>query len=270
MQFRNPFTIRRKLDDHATTPYTDDLVQLLAARFGTQAGEQGAYVGAASTKLAELFLQHGHKLVATASRPEGRTEFEALQKRFPQFKVVDGTPEATGLPSQSIDFILSERVLHLANLASIRREFRRILRPGGVVMLITDNRVYAGSAQAEAFEELLRTHCRNFKEKSAPSDIAGKVATFYNGGEVFEDAFIGRQMLTLRALIDQTRCMAIFPKVGDAQHDAIHVALETFFATWAVDGLLSVPIVCRVACGRIGGAGDVQEHIQPELVAAGQ
>ena len=55
MHFRDLFSTRRRHSDFATSPYTEDLVHLLAGRFGIQAGEPGAYIGSASTRLATLF-----------------------------------------------------------------------------------------------------------------------------------------------------------------------------------------------------------------------
>ncbi len=255
MHFRDLFSTRRRHSDFATSPYTEDLVHLLAGRFGIQPGEQGAYIGAASTRLATLFLEHGHKLIATASTATGRHELDTLKSRFPDFRVVTGTPEATNLPPGSLDFILSERALHLPRLASIREEFRRILRPGGVVVMITDNRIYGGSAQQEAYEQLLRTHCAGFKEKTGPADIPAKVSDFFSTSDVFEDAFVGRHALNLAGLIEQTTCMPIAPKADDPEHAPLLVALREFFADWAVEGYVTVPVVCRVACGHL-----LQDH----------
>lgn len=254
MHFRDLFSTRRRHSDFATSPYTEDLVHLLAGRFGIQAGEQGAYVGSASTRLATLFLDHGHRLTATASTNAGKHELETLQHRWPEFRVVSGTPEATNLPPGSVDFILSERALHLPRLASIRDEFRRILKPAGVVVMITDNRIYGGSAQTEAYEELLRTHCPDFQEKTAPADIAVKVAEFFTGSDVFEDAFVGRHALSLEALVEQTCGLPISPKKDAHGHEAMLTALKEFFKDWAVEGHVTVPVVCRVACGHLRAA----------------
>ncbi len=268
MHFRDLFSTRRRHSDFATSPYTEDLVHLLAGRFGIQPGEQGAYIGAASTRLATLFLDHGHSLVATATSPAGKTELETLKHRWPSFRVTTGTPEATNLPPSSVDFILSERALHLPRLGAIRDEFRRVLRPGGVVVVITDNRVYGGSAQQEAYDQLLRTHCADFHEKTAPAGIAAKVSEFFNSADVFEDAFVGRHALSLSALIEQTTCLPIAPKPEDPAHEPMLRALKHFFTDWAQEGYVTVPVVCRVACGHLGAAPGTQAHgREPSLVS---
>ena len=268
MHFRDLFSTRRRHSDFATSPYTEDLVHLLAGRFGIQQGEQGGYIGAASTRLATLFLDHGHKLVATAATPAGRHQLETLKGRWPEFRVVSGSPEATNLPPSSLDFILSERALHMPRLASIREEFRRILRPGGVVVMITDNRIYGGSAQQEAYDELLRKYCAGFREKTGPVDIPAKVDDFFQNAEVFEDAFVGRHALNLAGLMEQTTCMPIAPNTGDPQHAPMLLALREFFAEWAVEGYVTVPVVCRVACGHLSQDQGVAGSGRAQLVSS--
>ncbi len=268
MLFRDLFSTRRRHSDFATSPYTEDLVHLLASRFGIQAGEQGAYVGAASTRLASLFLDHGHCLTATAATLSGKHQLEMLKHRWPGFRVVTGMPEATNLPPASVDFILSERALHLPQLAAIRDEFRRILRPGGVVLLITDNRVYGGSTQQEAYEELLRRHCSDFQEKTVPAGLGTKVSEFFGSADVFEDAFVGRHALTLDGLVEQTTCLPIAPKAGDPGHTPMMTALRQFHRDWAVEGYVTVPVVCRVACGRLAQSAR-EGQPEAEMVSAG-
>lgn len=259
MHFRDLFSARRRHSDSATSPYTEDLVHLLAGRFGIQKGEQGAYIGSASTRLATLFLDHGHSLIATAATAAGKGELETLKHRWPAFRVTTGSPEATNLPPGSVDFILSERALHQPRLSTIRDEFRRILRPGGVVVMITDNRVYGGSAQQEAYDHLLRTHCADFQEKTEPAGIQAKVTEFFHADDVFEDAFVGQHALTLEGLIEQTTCLPIAPKATDPAHGPLVEAVRRFYSDWAQEGYVTVPVVCRVACG----------HLSP-ISAAGQ
>lgn len=251
MQFRDIFATRRQLSPLETSPYTEELVQLLARRYGIGPGEQGACVGVASARLPRLFLEHGHKLVATAATPEASRALDSLAEHWPTLRVVAGTADESNLPRASVDFVVAERVLYQPDLAAVREEFRRILRPGGVVVVITDNRVYGGSAQQEAYERLLRTHCADFQKKVVPASVAPKVAELFGGAEVFEDAFVGSNALSLEQLIEQTTCMPIAPHAAHPEHAPMLRALERFFSDWSSGGLLAVPVVCRVACGRL-------------------
>ena len=254
-----PATI--EIDNRGMSPYSTEIIQLLETRFDIQPGvlggpigHVGAEIGAGKGRLAELFLKHGYTLFATEEDSTNREVCERLKFRFPKLRVIPGSPEATHLPDQSVDFILSERALFWPDQAAVKREFTRILRPGGPVLIITDNRVYGGGKQSEEYNDLLRTHCKTYKEKLAPCDIAAAVQSFFSGSEIYEDAFVGAHALSLEFLLAQTRALDIYPPAGDPARRKLDAALAKFFTRWSIDGRLLEPVVCRVACGRFGKA----------------
>jgi SAM-dependent methyltransferase len=233
--------------------YPKAIVDMVVQRYGLKPGMLGADVGAASGRLVALFLEHGYKMVAIEHDEKLRQACSRLQDRWPDLEVCHGTPVATGLSAQSVDFVVSQRGLYWADQPALRREFRRILRPGGVVLFIADSRVYGGAAQTEAYEAILRTYCRGFREKTAAYDLAGAVAAFFHGGDVYEDAFVAKQTLSLDTFMNETSSLPICPHPGDPQYQPLLRALRDYFEYWAKDGVLTIPTVCRVACGRLAG-----------------
>ncbi len=231
--------------------YPKALVDLLNAHYQLKPGMIGADIGAGAGRLTALFLEHGFNMIAIEPDPRKREACTRLSDRWDALEVCHGTPVATGLGPRSVDFICAQRALYWPDQPAIRREFQRILRPSAPIALITDSRVYGGAAQSEAYERLLRDFCPGFQEKRQPYDIAAAVAAFFDGGEVYEDAFMGRHSLTLDGLIDETRSLAICPAPGDSNYQPMLRALRDFFEQWSVDNVLAVPTVCRVACGRL-------------------
>jgi SAM-dependent methyltransferase len=255
MKFSQMFSRRAttpafEADPKGMSPYSSEIIQLLESRFALESGAVGAEIGAGKGRLAELFLKHGYSLLATEDDPSDRALCEQLKDRFPQLTVISGIPTATNLADASVDFILSERALFEPDQEAVQREFRRILRPGGPVLIITDNRIYAGGRQTEEYNDILRRHCAAYKEKLLPYDIPAAVASFFSGAEVYEDAFVGVHSLTLQFFLAQTRALEIYPTAGDPARRKLDAELTKFFARWAINGKLLEPVVCRVACAR--------------------
>ncbi len=246
-----------EIDSRGMSPYSSELIHLLESRYdinpGTagRPGHIGAEIGAGKGRLAELFLKHDYHLIATEEDATDRALCERLKDRFPKLRVVSGSPDDTGLADNSVDFILSERALFHPDLNSVKREFKRILRPGGAVLVITDNRVYTGGKQSEEYNAILRRHCPEFKEKVLAYDIPAAVERFFSGGEVYEDAFVGAHALSQDFLLAQTRALSIYPESGSATRRKLDSDLIAFFERWATSGKLLEPVVCRVACGRL-------------------
>jgi SAM-dependent methyltransferase len=241
----------RTHDMRSRNRYPKALVDLLATRFAFKPGMLGADVGAGTGRLSALFLEHGYRMIAIEPDEKMREISNRLRDRWDQFESCHGTMVSTGLNAASVDFVVSQRALYWPDQTAMRREFQRILRPGGPVALITDSRVYSGAAQTEAYENVLRTFCPGFREKRQPYDIAAAVSAFFQGGEVYEDAFVGEHTLTLDALIDETRSLPISPHPGDPQYQPLQRALRDYFQQWAVGESIVVPTVCRVACGKL-------------------
>ena len=235
-------------EPRAKNSYPAALAELLQTQFGLAAKAHGADVGAGSGRLTANLLEHRYSMTAVEPRVDKRRDCAALKTRWPKLNVVAGTATATGLADSSVDFVTSARALYSPEIDPVRKEFRRILRPGGLVLLITDNRVYSGGEQSEAYEDLLRKHCAGFREKQKPLDIGALVRAFY-GGEVYEDAFVSHDCMSLVEFQTQARKLAIYPAEGDPQQARFEQALKSFFEEWAIAGEIMVPKICRAAYG---------------------
>ena len=64
-----------------------------------------------------------------------RAAGERLLGGFPAFISVAGTAETTTLPDASVDFVTAAQAAHWFDRAPARREFARILKPGGWLVL---------------------------------------------------------------------------------------------------------------------------------------
>ena len=179
-----------------------------------------------------------------------------LQRAFPptppaSFESLKApTAEATGLEGASIDFIAVGRAFHWFDLERTSKEFRRILRPGGWVVLASHSRVRDDSPQSKEYEALLREHGTDYAENRERYEIAPRVDAFFVGGELFREETRGEQRLTLEELIGQTQSYSVTPEPGHPKYEGMQRALREFFARWETDGVVVMKTACRVACGR--------------------
>ena len=96
---------------------------------------------------------------------------------------VCATAEATGLASGSLDLLTAAQAFHWFNPPYALAEFARVLRPGGVLALLWNNREANRSAFVEAYESLIarynpayrREYRRHLKMRSvsAPTSCTG-------------------------------------------------------------------------------------------------
>src|SRR5437870_2796600 len=100
-----------------------------------------ADIGSGTGFLAELFLKNGNRVFGTEPNSEMRAAGETLLKKYSRFVSVDGSAEATGLDSSSVDLITAGQAFHWFDRPRARQEFERILKPGGWAALVWNERL---------------------------------------------------------------------------------------------------------------------------------
>jgi ubiquinone/menaquinone biosynthesis C-methylase UbiE len=111
------------------TGYSLTVLSTLAASIGAwRTGFEVLDLGAGTGKLTANLLELGLRVRAIepnqAMREEGQTQ-------VPQINWAEGSAENTGLPDNSIDWLLMGSSFHWADLPVALAEFARVLKPGG-------------------------------------------------------------------------------------------------------------------------------------------
>jgi ubiquinone/menaquinone biosynthesis C-methylase UbiE len=230
--------------------YPVAVIEILASRCDLRVDHLVADVGAGTGMLAELFLEHGNAVIAIEPNDDMREACERLASAWPGLTVKKATAEDTSLEDSSVDFVAVGRAFHWFDLEKTAKEFRRILRPGGWVVIASNSRVRDDSPMSVTYESLLREHGTDYEANHERYESIGRVKEFFAGGELFREEIYGEQRLTLEELVGQTQSLSVTPEPGHAKYEGMQEALRAFFSKWQVDGVVGMKTVCRVACGR--------------------
>ena len=114
-----------------------------------------ADIGSGTGILTRLFLENGNRVYGVEPNAEMRGAAEKLLRDFPGFESVAGTAEETGLAANSIDLVVAAQAFHWFDPDRAGMEFQRILRPGGWVALVWNERLVGASPFLREYEELL-------------------------------------------------------------------------------------------------------------------
>jgi SAM-dependent methyltransferase len=115
-----------------------------------------ADIGSGTGISSELFLRRGHEVFGIEPNREMRKAGEKLLSSFDRFHSLDATAEATTLPDASVDLVVAGQAFHWFDAEKARAEFLRILKPGGAVVLIWNDRRTDSTDFLRAYEDLLK------------------------------------------------------------------------------------------------------------------
>lgn len=138
--------------------YPAQVLRVLREEIGLAAGQGVADVGSGTGISASLFLDAGHPVHAVEPNAEMRAAAEAVLGGDPRFHSVAGSAEATTLPDASVDVVVAAQAFHWFDPAAVAPEWRRILRPGGWIVLLWNTRKTDTTPFLRAYEALLREH----------------------------------------------------------------------------------------------------------------
>jgi len=142
--------------------YPRQIVALMEQAMGLTSSHAIADIGAGTGKLTELLLQHGYEVDAVEPNDPMREAAESLLGHYPGFRSIRGTAEASSLPDQCYDFIVAAQAFHWFDPSLARQEFRRILKPGGWVLLVWNERDLR-SPFLQDYEQFLHDYADNYQ-----------------------------------------------------------------------------------------------------------
>ncbi len=241
-----------RVDDYllARPGYPAAAAELVVRVGGLAGGDPAADVGAGTGLWSEQLLAAGLRVVALEPNHAMR---RAGQHRLdhPRLAWAAGTAESTGLASGSQALVTAAQAFHWFEPASARREFARILRPGGRLALVWNDRRKASTPFLAAYEALLERWGTDYRQVDHTRLGRDDLASFFAPDRLREARFDNRQQLDLAGLEARVRSCSYVPPPGHPDHAAMMAAVARLFADHQRDGRVAIDYDTRVFHGEL-------------------
>lgn len=231
----------------------DAILPLLRAWCGLVPEWIVADIGAGTGMLGDVFRANGNAVIAVEPNAEMRMVCAQLHANDPQFRVAAGTAEETALPSGSVEMIAAGRALHWFDLPRALEEFRRILKPGGWVVIVASGREEQGRAENEALENLFRAASDSLVSTRASYIAYSRLGEFFAGGELHHAEIPGEMHLDWEALRGLALSHSHAPLPGATNFPAFEEGLRQMFHRFANGGRFTLATRCWINAGRFAG-----------------
>ncbi len=231
--------------------YSQDVVQALQRACGLRPEHTLADVGCGTGLLAKIFLENGNRVVGVEPNHEMRIAGESYLAAYPNFSMVDGSAEATGLADASADFVIAGQAFHWFRPNDTRKEFARIVKPEGWVVLVWHDRDTTSKPFLKAYEDFVRRHSSDY-EQVAHKYLASYDALqrFFAPDEVKLIEQRNRQALDFDGLRGRLLSSSYVPKAGE-KHEAMMRELPHLFSSHAESGHVTLEYDTKIYHGHL-------------------
>ena len=195
-----------------------------------------ADVGAGTGMLAEIFLEAGHRVIAVEPNAEMLQACRELASQRPALEVVEGTAEATTLPDASVDLIAVGRAMHWFDWPRAHREFERILRPGGWVLVATNGHRDSGAAVSNRLSEILRKWRTDSVEADTRRDFKERLQEFLDTSSWQRTTLHHSMTVDFATLLGYAESLSAIPRPGERGYEGMVAELRAVFAEYQRDG----------------------------------
>ncbi len=228
--------------------YPKEFIDYLSSEAGFGKDSVVADVGAGTGILTKLLLDQVQSVFAVEPNPEMRHAGEKFCGEYKNYISVDGSAEATSLPDQSADFITVAQAFHWFDRERAGVEFRRILKPGGLVVLVWNSRI-GSSAFIQENDELCRRICPDFNGFSGAIGEDATICDFFRNGKCETRLFNNSRLLSLEEYIGSSLSASYAPLEGEPNYKAFIEGLTKLFEKYGSCGKLLLPNNTRSYAG---------------------
>lgn len=232
--------------------YPTGILDVLKSDCGLTKESVIADVGSGTGLLSQVFLNNGNVVFGIEPNQLMRAKAHDLLKGYANFRSVAATAENTTLPEGSVAFITAGQAFHWFDQEAAKREFIRILKPKGWVVLIWNARRLDETAFLRDYEGLLLRYSPDYpvvRHENIDEGIAGFFAPEPMKLVSLENA----QRFDFEALKGRLCSSSYAPEPGNPNFEPMLKDLQDIFNAYNENGVVNFDYDTRVYYGRLRG-----------------
>lgn len=230
--------------------YPKSILNYLSRDFGMSAEKIIADIGSGTGISTEMFLAEGYTVFAVEPNKEMRDKATELLSHYTLYHEVDGTAEATTLKDNSVDAIVAGQAFHWFQPEQARKEFLRILKKDGLVVLIWNERLTASEFEVK-YDELITRHGKDYVQVDHRNISVDKIKSFYSPSPFEYKVFANKQVFDFNGLKGRLLSSSYMPSANEEGYEAMIQDLQVLFDQYQEGGLITINYDTKVYTGRL-------------------
>lgn len=229
--------------------YPSDLLTLLKTEIGLNPGFKVADIGSGTGISTLVFTENGNTVYAVEPNTDMRKAAEQIFEGNSHFISINGSAESTGLENGSIDLIFSGTAFHWFDLSKTKKEFIRILKTGGTVVISWISRDISDKLQQET-EDIYNKYTEDI-EAVENQKQRESVEKFFAPQMVEYRRFLHSQPFTEDEYLGRLRSSSFFPDVSHKDYTAMSDDFREVFRKYQKNGIVDFKYITEVYWGKL-------------------
>ena len=230
--------------------YPPEVLQALQAECGLLPSHVVADIASGTGIWTRRLLENSNPVFGVEPNAEMRLAGERLLAAFPNFTSIAGTAEATTLSDHSVDFVTAAQAAHWFDRKESRSEFVRILKLGGWLALLWNERVTDSTKFLRDYEQLLLTYGTDYQD-IRHEHTTDEVNEFFDPAPFQERVFEMRQEFDYAGIEGRLLSSSYAPGPEHPQHAPMLRELRRIFDSCAVNGRAAFDYKTRLYFGQL-------------------
>ena len=231
--------------------YPIKLIEHLTKKNVITNGQNIADIGSGTGIFSKLLLTTNNKIFAVEPNKEMRNAAEKNLQDKSNFNSINGSAENTTLKENSIDIITAAQSFHWFDLEKTKKEFLRILKPNGYIVLIWNVRKSDGSPFSTEYEKLLKSHIPEYLKVSHRNIDLQRVNNFTGPNDIQIFSCQNIQYFDFNGIKGRLQSSSYTPTEEQAEYSILMKDLEEIFNKFQVDGVVQLLYDCEMYFGQL-------------------
>jgi SAM-dependent methyltransferase len=231
--------------------YPPEVLDLLKNECGLTPDSVIADIASGTGIFTRMLAENSNCVFGVEPNDEMRRAGERLLESYSGFTSIAGTAEATTLADHSVDIVTAAQAAHWFDREKARREFVRILKPGGWLALLWNERRTDSTPFLREYEHLLLAYGTDYREVRHERTTA-EIADFFSPSPFRSSTLEMRQEVDYAGLEGRLLSSSYTPMPDHKNYEPMLRELRRIFDAHQDNGSVSLDYNTLVYYGRLG------------------
>jgi ubiquinone/menaquinone biosynthesis C-methylase UbiE len=231
--------------------YPAGVLSFLSENCGLHRHHVVADIGSGTGLLSKLFVENGNHVYGVEPNAEMQAAGEEFLRPYSNFASITGSAEATPLADASIDFVTAGQAFHWFEPIATRKEFSRILKPGGWFVVIHNERVTDATPFLRDYEALLHRFGTDYARVSDSYPLPQDMQSFFGSPEFLSHQLPNAQEFDFDGLSGRLRSSSYSPAAEHPDFPPMMNELKHIFAAYQQNGIVRFDYCTRIFAGNL-------------------